>query len=512
MKHLEYTRKYLLEDLGCEQFKYAGEYLFIGDAEIYIDRGDDDIILFHDGSQFIRFVMSQRDITVYYKGRLDMLRLSGKTEFDIKIISERFNLDNSTIEGILAEMLGKMETIRRENEICCKTLNANLNKLAEKLKNVEKSKNSKEMEKKLDEILKEVKAARAESAACCKKTNDKLDAFGERLGKIEAKVGRNLDDFKPLDPKDEGKGTDTPETKGGDTDTGVYPGAEMNPGLDNNPTVDEGEGTTTPSGSLPKTPIEIGGDTGSSIGKTPKTEPGGGDKGDKGDNTKDPGAEPKVGMMGEGGTTETDPEPTPKTEDFAPIILAIKNGKFVATVPEEYKKDEEFCILVQDLSGTYWETTMSYYGSLDEALAVTPEIGKTYKLGYKIDESVGFSYDGEGFKHFSEPVTFATAAPVDTGECKPMKLSIDFDNNQIIPDVPEEYRNNIILFSRRMSGGDWVAVNKLPTTLDAVVQQVSYHGLDFGAIYVLGYGLKTQTDSPVPSDMKCLSNEVVFTK
>ncbi len=73
MKHLEYTRKYLLEDLGCEEFKFAGEYLFCGKAEIYIDRGDDDIIKFHDGKHFIRFICSQRDLTFYYKGDLDML-------------------------------------------------------------------------------------------------------------------------------------------------------------------------------------------------------------------------------------------------------------------------------------------------------------------------------------------------------------------------------------------------------------------------------------------------------
>lgn len=139
MKNL-ITQSELLND-GFEKFKYAGEFLFIGTAVVYIDKGDDDIVKFHDGSKYLRFIMSQKDITVFFKGDLDMIRLSGKTEFDIKIVSERFDFDGGGLATVLQDVLSTLIEIKDRQKVeldfarqCCETTNNNLVKILDALK------------------------------------------------------------------------------------------------------------------------------------------------------------------------------------------------------------------------------------------------------------------------------------------------------------------------------------------------------------------------------------------
>lgn len=136
------TQKELL-DKGFEVFKYAGTFLFVGKAEIYIDKGDDDIIKFHDGQKYLRFIVSQKDLTFFYKGDLDMLRIADDTKFDMRIVSERLDLEQQELLGLLTQIMIDTSSMRdvvshmyRENQICCAKTNENLEKIVTKLDNL----------------------------------------------------------------------------------------------------------------------------------------------------------------------------------------------------------------------------------------------------------------------------------------------------------------------------------------------------------------------------------------
>ncbi len=490
------TQKELLEK-GFEQFKFAGEYLFIGDAQIYIDRGDDDIILFHDGSQFIRFVMSQRDITVFYKGNLDMLRMSDNTDFNLKVISERFSLDKSPTESMMAEILTKMETIRRENEVCCKYTNAKLAGILDKVKKIELvNTNKKEMEKKLNEILAEVKAVRKESAQCCKKTNDKLDKFGKNLDELNKKVDKLSGGSTE---KTDETPTEKPITKGGDKE-------EFKPivlKIENGKFVAEvpdeykeseefcilektADGWATVTSFCDTLDIVL--DSVPEAGKTYKLGY-------------------KLSAVGwvyndtnfEHFSNEVFFEVADSSSD---LMLNIVDGLFVADVPDEYKDSDEFCLF--EKVGDVWENSDFRPGKLSDILdEIVPEKGKTYKLAYKrnLDQSRPNWHEiiEENFLYFSNEITC-------TNETK-YQFDLKLEGTKFSAVVPENLQdsNDFAIIRRPSKRVMWEVC--YVGSLEYCLSLIATSGYSY--VLVEGYKFDVPTGHLYRRDFNNRSNEVV---